>query len=147
LLVEADPGNVEVARRLIAGAALGAQVEVVEGDASLTDAFEPAVPADLVLLCGVFGNISDEDMRRTIRLLPALCASDATVVWTRHRRPPDRTGEIRRWFAEEGFTEVSWCAPDTYVFAVGVHRLDVPPRPFEPSVRLFDFVGDGHTPA
>ncbi len=33
-------------------------VEVIAADASMTDAYVGAVPADLVLLCGVIGNIS-----------------------------------------------------------------------------------------
>jgi hypothetical protein len=43
-------------------------------DASNTDSYLGAVPANLVLACGVFGNISDADVRGTIKHLPELCA-------------------------------------------------------------------------
>jgi hypothetical protein len=33
-------------------------VHVVAGDASITDAHAGALPADLILLCGVFGSIT-----------------------------------------------------------------------------------------
>jgi hypothetical protein len=46
------------------------QIEVVTGDASLTDAYAGTVPADLVLVCGVFGNIPDDDVHCTIGALP-----------------------------------------------------------------------------
>ncbi len=135
-LVELDPINAAAARR---EAREG--VEVVEGDASTTDAYTGAVPADLIVACGVFGNISDDDVRRTVSLFPMLAAPRATVVWTRHRRTPDKTNAIREWFAEHGFAEVEFDAPDDDMFAVGVHRLVASPMPFEGRRRLFTFVG------
>jgi hypothetical protein len=39
--------------------------------------------------------VSDGDIRRCVGLLPMLCAEGATVVWTRHRRSPDLTPQIR----------------------------------------------------
>src|SRR3712207_2397635 len=100
-VVELDP---ELAAR--ARAALPMRVDVVVGDAGMSSMYEEAVPADLALVCGVFGNITDADTERTVRALPALCATDATVIWTRHRRPPDMTPTVREWFREEGFEEV-----------------------------------------
>lgn len=135
-LVELDPRNCETAR---ASAPPG--VEVVSGDASNTSAYAGAIPAELVLVCGVFGNISDPDIQRTIRLLPSLCAPGATVIWTRHRRPPDITIEVRKWFLDGGFDEVAYEGPDGFVFGVGVNRLAAPPAPFESGVTMFEFVG------
>jgi hypothetical protein len=62
---------------------------VGQGDAALTDAYEGAVVADLLLLCGVFGNVTDEDVETTASNASRLCAPGAVVIWTRHRRPPD----------------------------------------------------------
>ena len=123
-LVELDPRNCDAAR-----AAAPPGVEVVAGDASDTSAYAGAVPAELVLAYGVFGNISDDDIARTIETLPSLCAPGATVIWTRHRRPPDRTDDIRRWFVDAGFDEVAFEGPDGFVFGVGVNRLDPTARP------------------
>lgn len=47
------------------------RVVVVCGDASVTSAYVGAVPADLVLLCGIFGNISDADIRATVAMAAA----------------------------------------------------------------------------
>ncbi len=146
LMVEGDGRNVDEANRRLARAGISGVVAVT-GDASTTDAYSGHVPADLVLVCGVFGNISTDDVWHTIATLPALCAPGATVVWTRHRRPPDRTPAIRERFAACGFEELSFEAPERDVFGVGAHRLAGPPLPFVPGVRLFDFVGDGHLPA
>jgi hypothetical protein len=88
LLVEYDAGNAAAARQAAADAGLD-RVEVVTGDAGVTDAYAGAVPADVVLMCGVFGNVPDGDVERTARALPSLCAPGATVIWTRHRGAPD----------------------------------------------------------
>lgn len=42
--------------------------------------YADAVPADLVLLCGIFGNIPDADVQATVRAAPQLCAPGAEVV-------------------------------------------------------------------
>jgi hypothetical protein len=135
-LVELDPGNVELARQ----AAAGFNVTAIAADAGISTAYEGAVPANLVLACGVFGNVADDDIRYTVDWLPRLCAPGATVIWTRHRRPPDRTGEIRDWFAAAGFTEIGFDGPDDLVIGVGAHRFTGEPRPFRPGVRLFEFL-------
>jgi hypothetical protein len=141
-LVELDP--VLAADAAAAAHAHGLTgVEVLNGDAATTDAYAGGVPADLILVCGVFGNVAESDIRRTVDELASLAAPGATVIWTRHRRPPDLTPTVRAWFRAAGFDEVAWeTAPDA-AFGVGVSRLTAPPRPFGPGRRLFSFVGDG----
>ena len=147
LLVELDPGLVAFARARAEAAGIGHLVRVVEGDASLTKWYQDQVPADLVLVCGVFGNISAADISATIEALPSFCEAGAHVVWTRHRRPPDATPGIRSCFAASGFTELAFEAPEGTVMTVGHDRYDGEPAPFDPDRRLFDFVGDGFLPA
>jgi hypothetical protein len=146
LLVELDPTNVRVARDAARAAGL-AQVGVVEGDAGLVDAYAGGLPAQVLVVCGVFGNLVDADITRTVEALPQLCAPGARVVWTRHRRPPDATPWIRDEFRANGFAEVTFDAPERFVFTVGVAELTVAPPAFVPGRRLFTFVGDGDRPA
>lgn len=134
-LVELDP---ELASRAAAKAPPGITVECA--DAGVTDSFAGAVPADLVLACGVFGNISDEDVEATVRALPAFCAPNATVLWTRHRRTPDLTVDIRRWFVEAGFEPIAFDAPSEFEWSVGVHRFAGHPPEMVAGQRLFTFV-------
>lgn len=138
LLVEADP---ELASRARAAAeSLPAFVEVRQADAALSDVYADAVPADLVLLCGIFGNISDADVRTTIEAAPRLCAPRAEVVWTRHRAEPDLTPAIREWFGDAGFEEVAFVAPADDEWSVGVHRLAIDPPALEPGRHWFTFI-------
>ncbi len=138
-LVELDGRNADRAVAAAADAGLNGITVRVE-DAGLTDAAHGAVPADLVLLAGVFGNVSDGDVRRTVRALPTLCAAGATVIWTRHRHEPDLTPAIRSWLAEAAFEELAFEAPDDVRFSVGVHRFLGSPVPWSPGGRLFAFV-------
>ncbi len=150
LLVDLDPDLVAFARARAEAAGLTDRVRVVQGDASQCRLYAADVPADLVLVCGVFGNISSADISTTIRALPAFCVPGASVVWTRHRRPPDLTPSIRAQFVAAGLAEVTFAAPEGFLFGTGRNRLVGDPGifgPFEPERTLFDFVGDGMLPA
>lgn len=116
------------------------RVDVRREDAGLTDSYADAVPADLVMMCGVFGNVTDADLRATIGLLPRLCAAAATVIWTRGAfSSGDLTPAIRGWFAETGFDEIAFDAPVDAGYRVGAHRLAAAPQPWEPGRTLFTF--------
>ena len=138
-LVELDPELADRARAAAAEAGLG-EVEVVTGDAGSVDAYRDAVPADLVLVCGVFGNITDDDIERTVRTLPQLCAPGAHVIWTRHREPPDVTPSIRQWFTDAGFRDLAFESAGAGGFGVGMARYDGPGLALVPGAPLFRFV-------
>ncbi|MFV2100384.1 methyltransferase domain-containing protein [Micromonospora sp. LOL_024] len=136
-LVELDPRNVELARAAAREAGLSS-VEVVLGDAARTDAYAGLVPADLVLACGIFGNISDAHVRDLVRHCASLCATGGTVLWTRHRKPPDLVPVICEWFAAEGFEPVAVSTPAEDI-GVGEHRFLGPPRPLPAGATMFEF--------
>jgi hypothetical protein len=112
----------------------------------VSDAYLGAAPAHVVLACGVFGNISDNDIQRCVGLLPMLCEHRATVVWTRHRRPPDLTPAVRQWFAGAGFGELAWDQPaDLDWIGVGSARWPGERGVVKSGVGFFRFLGD-HLP-
>jgi hypothetical protein len=141
LLVESDDHNVRVARDRIAAAGITG-VDVLQADAGVAGTYRDAVPADVLMLCGIFGNLSDEDVECTVNNASRLCAPGATVLWTRHRRNPDRTPEIRAWFAEAGYKELAFDSPGPDRFAVGMLRLATPPLAYRTDLRLFTFWND-----
>ncbi|HET6297626.1 MAG TPA: class I SAM-dependent methyltransferase family protein [Kribbella sp.] len=148
-LVELDHRNVAIARAAAKVNGLTG-VEVVEGDAGVTDSYAGAVPADLVLFCGVFGNITDSDIETTIHALPQFCTPGASVIWTRGRpdhaggeesvSKPDLLPSIHKWFTEAGFEQVSLDTPEDVTWSVGVHRLTAEPKPLLTGRRLFTFI-------
>jgi len=133
-LVELDPRNVAVARSLAPEG-----VEVVQADAGTTDACTGAAPADLLLLCGIFGNVSDEDVERTAGAVPELCAPGATVVWTRSTHAPDLTPAVRQWFARAGLVETAFVTEGPDGWSVGAGTFTGEPRPLVAGRRLFTF--------
>ena len=141
-LVELDERNVGRARASVEGSRVTG-VDVVQADASSTDAYADLVPADLLLVCGVFGNIPDADIQRTVGTLPSLCAPGAVVIWTRYPRDPELLPTLDRWFRNAGFALVSLeTGAGGPQFGVGVHRLIGPPRPYMAGVRMFSFLDD-----
>jgi hypothetical protein len=154
LLVELDETNGDTARDRAAAASLTG-VTVRRADAGMVTSYADALPADVLLLCGIFGNISEEDIHRTVTAAGSMCAPGGTVIWTRHRRPPDLTSCIRFWFADAGFEEMAFEKPATPTLTgVGVNRrLVAPPKPRNgaaptdpvaalPDGRLFTFRSD-----
>lgn len=137
-LVELDPALVGAARR--DAARIGLDARVVEGDAARTATIAGAVPADLVLLCGIFGNVSDDDVQTTIAAVPMLCRPGATVLWTRHRWPPDLTPAVRAGFDRVGATALAFESPGPGGFAVGAERFGGAPQALDPDLTLFRFV-------
>ena len=145
VLVEYDSQNAAVAADRVTRAGLTA-VEVRESDAGLPANYADMLPADVLLLCGIFGNVSDDDARRTALAAATMCAPGATVIWTRHRRPPDLTPHLRSWFEAAGFAEIAFNALPSLA-SVGVARRPAgtpaqPPSPVQDG-RLFTFRGGG----
>jgi hypothetical protein len=138
-LVELDPRNVQRARHSVAEAGLTG-VSVILGNAALINQYEPLAPADIVLICGLFGNITDADIQQTIRHTASLTRRGGTVIWTRHRDEPDLVPRICEWFAAEGF-ESRWLSDPAAGYGVGAHVARREPPPIVPGTRLFTFVG------
>ena len=142
-LVEVDERNVAAARQAADAAGLDG-VEVLQADAGTTDACVGVVPAQIVVVCGIFGNITAADVQATVAALPDLCSTGALVVWTRHRMPPDLTPAIRSWFCDAGFREEAFDISHDGFMSVGAHRLTGEPATLIPGKRLFTFA-DGAT--
>jgi hypothetical protein len=140
VLVELDPDNVRFARETAAAAGLSS-VEVIEADAAVSDVYAPFVPADIVLACGIFGNITDADLENTVRTLSMLCNQGAAVIWTRHREDPELIRAIRAWFVEAGFEDLTFDAPESpKLYGIGTARLVGAPVPWRSGHRFFTFI-------
>ena len=137
-LVELDPELAAAARQ--AGSQLDG-VEVRQGDAGVTALYEDVLPVDLLLLCGIFGNIPVDDIMATVAAVPSMLAPDGAVIWTRGRfgDEEDLRPAIREWFVETGLREVAFDG-DPETFGVGVARAGgAPPTAAPLPDRLFRF--------
>lgn len=138
-LVELDGRNVEEARRRIEAANLEG-IEVRQGDAGFTDAYEGATPAHIVLLCGVFGSLTDDDIDSTIATMPQLCSEQGQVIWTAHRAAPGLFEHASAAFHRHGFVQV-WTDPAD-PFGVARHQLVARARDLQVGQRIFNFADE-----
>ena len=137
-VLAAHPRAPDVAAVLVEkDAALAAAGGARVGDAGELASYRDVPAADVLMLCGVFGNISDDDVRRTVDNASRLCRAGATVLWTRHRRHPDLTPSIRSWWSSAGWEETAFVTGDQW--SVGAAVLTRDPLPFM-EMRLFSFV-------
>jgi hypothetical protein len=139
VLVEKDPALGEAARRSAAELQVD-DVMVITGDAGDPSQFADAYPVDLLLLCGVFGNISEEDIKTTIAACNGLLRDNGAVIWTLGHTEPDLRPSTRRWFEEAGLRESAFDS-EPAGYGVGVNFK---PPGLEAGVRqaglLFRFV-------
>jgi hypothetical protein len=133
-LVELDQRLTERAR-----AAALPTIEVVCADAGNSDAYEGIVPVNLLLCCGVFGNITENDIRNTINFLPMLCALEATVIWTRGSFETDLRPQIRQWLRLAGFEELAFDGMNDK-YGVGVAKMVRESEPYRRGIHFFSFV-------
>jgi hypothetical protein len=139
ILVEYDETLSQRARTAIEYLDLS-EVKVKTADAGTTDTYRDLPLAQILTVCSVFGNISVEDMRRTIATLPALLVNDGIVIWTRSGH--DKSLEIRRVFLDHGFKEMSFTSTSDNTFWIGMNRLTDRPADLHPpqrDTRMFSY--------
>lgn len=127
LLIELDPALAASARAAAGESGLGC-VDVRCGDAADPSMFVDAAPVDVLLLCGIFGNIRHESFPTVVGAIPLLVRQHGYVIWTRGAaRPsePDRRPEVRRWFRDAGLPEVAFDG-EPEVYGVGLNEVTAP---------------------
>jgi hypothetical protein len=137
LLVEQDETLADAARSTAGRMGLSC-VRVVTGDAGQTSTFSFCLPVDLLMLCGIFGNVPERDIAATVATTPIMLRSGGIVIWTRGSSEPDLRQRIRRWFHEAGLREIAFKS-EPQGFGVGVAQLISPHIDTRPPERLFTF--------
>ena len=139
-LLELHPALADRARSTAATVAPEADVAVQVVDAGRSDAYVGAVPADLVLLVGIMGNISSQDGQALIGASAQFCRPGAHVVWSRGRDTSEINDDVRAWFATAGFIELDYAALETGSRpALGLMRYGGEPVDLVPGRQLFTF--------
>lgn len=138
VLVELDPGLAERSRRAAEERGLR-EVEVRCLDAGATASLLDVAPVDVLMLCGVFGNIEHASVMSVVNMVPSFVKVGGYVIWTRGGSEPDRRPEIRVWFRSAGIEEIAFSGrPEP--FGVGFNRVTDHARPPGPvPERLFTF--------
>ena len=138
VLIEQDPVLADVARQAAADLKLR-HVMVITGDAG-NPAHITVAPVDLLLLCGIFGNVSEFDIKTTIAATPGLLRDGGRVIWTRGSTDPDLRPTIRGWFTEAGMREIAFDSePAGFGVGVATRPAGTDPTTATPP-RLFSFI-------
>jgi hypothetical protein len=140
VLVEQNP---TLARRASESSAMAGrgQVQVRCGDAGDPASFADVLLVDVLMLCGIFGNIEHRCVKHIIDLVPRLVVPGGYVIWTRGGSMPDRRPEVRQRFRAAGLDEVAFDGtPESY--GVGLNQLRRSSAPADRALpdRLFTFV-------
>jgi cyclopropane fatty-acyl-phospholipid synthase-like methyltransferase len=137
-LVELDPSLAAAAEAQASAA--GIPVTVVVGDAGDATTWRDLTPVDLLLLCGIFGNVTDEDIEGTIAAASSMLRPGGAVIWTRGVVDDrDRRPQVRAWFEAADFQEIAY-EGEPESFGVGCNRLTTSLAPQPLPDRLFTFV-------
>ncbi len=142
-LVELNPLLVERGRATIESLGLAKQIELINGDATISDNYVGAVPADIVIVCGVFGNLADEaELNRLLTNLSFLSKQGAFVLWTRgHSNGIPYSETVRKFLRSAGFEEVNFKLTATGDMGVGIHRYSGENVAAPKEQQLFAFSG------
>ncbi|MEO1057507.1 MAG: class I SAM-dependent methyltransferase [Actinomycetota bacterium] len=136
VLVELDR---ELATRASEAAAGQTWAEVRCADASDRAVFADVLPVDVLMACGILGNVDPDAVPVIARGFAGLLAPGGVVIWTRGSGEPDRRADVRTAFVEAGFEELAFDGADD-VFGVGVGRLADPVPEAQVDAPLFVFV-------
>ncbi|BAY36091.1 hypothetical protein NIES2111_04110 [Nostoc sp. NIES-2111] len=142
-LVELNPQLVERGRATIEALGLAKQIEFVNGDATIASNYVGAVPADIVIVCGVFGNLTDEaELGRLLDNLRFLSKQGAFVLWTRgHSQGIAHSDTVRRILSASEFAEVNFKLTATGDMGVGINQYIGESLPQPKEQQLFVFSG------
>lgn len=143
-LVDSERRLVEAGQHAANLSGLNGQLSFIEADATDFSAYRGAAPADIVLLCGVFGHVREADLPELIQNLAPLCRTGGSVIWTRSMKAWDGQRHvelIRRLFREADFEEINFEVAPKGASGIGTHRYRGPERPLPESGRLFVFTG------
>jgi SAM-dependent methyltransferase len=139
-LVEADVASIETGKKLARGVGLHESVRFLHADATTYAIYTGLGPADVVLLCGVWGHVPPADRASVASALHLLCQPGGMVIWTRGRRSgPWRFDEIRSHFDGREWDEVRTTFTDDGKWAVATFRTAEPADPLPTNGRIFSF--------
>lgn len=142
-LVELNPQLVERGRATIEALGLTKQIELINGDATIASNYVGAVPADIVLVCGVLGNLADDrELQRLIDNLNYLSKPGTFLIWTRgNTNGIPYSDNVRKILFTSAFEEVNFKLTATGEMAVGLHRYNGENLPQPQEQKLFVFSG------
>ncbi len=139
-LLEQNPQSVAagVCRSTTAG--LENTVAFLNVDATAYATYKNLAPADIVLLCGVWGHVPADERGQLVQAVASLCNPGGTVIWTRGvAKGMIRLRQIQIHFAAPAWDQVRLSLTRDNNWAVVTHRYCGPTGKLPASGRIFNF--------
>jgi hypothetical protein len=138
-LVESDGNSVEAGVARARAAGLQRTVQFRHADASTYSTYVSMAPADVLLVCGVWGHVPPEDRPSVVDACRVLCLRGGRVIWTRGvGRGMTRFEEIRALFTQPHWEQSDVTITPDANWAVATHR-SLEPAKAPKSGRIFHF--------
>jgi hypothetical protein len=139
-LVESNWNSVAIGVRHAASAGLEKSVNFLCGDATLNVTYKNIAPAEIVLLCGVWGHVAANQRALLVDGIASLCKFEGAVIWTRGLVPKmSRLLEIQSHFAGLAWNKVRLSTTPDQKWAIATYRYSGPLHQVSNSGRLFRF--------
>ena len=121
-------------------AGLERSVSFLHADATTFATYRNIAPADVLLLCGVWGHVPLEERASLVRACGMLCKPGGVVIWTRGvRQGTTRFEAIRELFARPTWEEIRATVSPDANWAVATHRYVGPAIALPASGQFFHF--------
>lgn len=139
-LVEQDGQSVADGFEHAARAGLQNSIHFVHGDATVYETYADIAPANVVLLCGVWGHVPISERPDLVRALAAVCRPTGSVVWTRGvSKGIRRLHEIQAQFAKPAWEQVRVSVVGNGHWAIATQRFNGPPAELPRRGQIFHF--------
>jgi hypothetical protein len=139
-LVELNGNSVAAGVAHARRAGLERTVNFLHADATSFATYGNIAPADILLVCGVWGHVPLEERASLVRACGTLCTPGGVVIWTRGvRRGTARFEAIRELFAGPAWEEIRATITPDAKWAVATHRYLGPASAPPTSGQIFHF--------
>lgn len=139
-LIDSDAPSVVRGQAAAAKLGLDRSVHFRHADAASGQSYIDIVPADILVVSGFIGRFTFQELEKFVARLPALCASGAAVIWSRHifgNRGTD-ISRLRELFHAHQFQEQAFAVASTNGYGVGWQCFIGTPLALERNLVLFD---------
>jgi hypothetical protein len=139
-LVELNRQSVTVGALLATRSGLIDNVRFLNEDATTYATYRGIAPADVVLVCGVWGHVPADEKRRLAQAMGSLCKPGGRVIWTRGvSKGMSRLHEVEALFAGPHWEKVRAGFTPDQTWAVATHRYRGPAHAVPADGRIFHF--------
>jgi hypothetical protein len=139
-LVEVNRKSVASGVRHADSAGLQNTVNFLNEDATLFATYRHIAPADIVLVCGVWGHVPAHQRLSMARGLACLCKPGGSIIWTRGvSQGHDRLREIQLAFGDPPWQQVRIDITSDRAWAVATYRYLGAPTDLPSSGQMFHF--------